>query len=97
MEGKKTYLLLTAARKARRKDRELVLGVLRNGGRAMGSRSSVVPAMTAVYRRYGIIDAAQRLIRENTYRATVALAELPPARTTETLAWLAHELVHRSS
>jgi geranylgeranyl diphosphate synthase type II len=97
MEGKKTYLLLTAARKARGKDRELILGVLRNGGRAMGRRSSVVPAMTAIYRRYGIVGAAERLIRQNTNRATAALAGLPPARATDTLGWLARELVHRSS
>jgi geranylgeranyl diphosphate synthase type II len=97
MEGKKTYLLLTAARKARGKDRKLALGVLRKGGHAMGRRNAVVPAMTAIYRRYGIVDATQRLIRQNTNRATSALAVLPSVRATKTLAWLARELVHRSS
>jgi geranylgeranyl diphosphate synthase type II len=97
MEGKKTYLLLAAARRARGRDRRLVNTVLREGGRAAGPRRSVVPAMTALYRRYGVIHAAERLIRQNTDRAAGALASLPPSRAGATLAWLAHALAHRSS
>jgi geranylgeranyl diphosphate synthase type II len=97
MEGKKTYLLLTAARRARGRDRRLVHSVLRDGGRTVGPRRSVVPAMTAIYRRYGIIEATERLIRQNTDRAARSLTSLPASRARTTLSWLAHALVHRSS
>ncbi len=97
MEGKKTYLLLSASRRARGRDLRLVRAVLRDGGRTLGRRNSIVPAITTIYHRYGIIDAADRLIRRNTDRASAALTALPasPARTT--LAWLARALVTRSS
>jgi geranylgeranyl diphosphate synthase, type II len=97
MEGKKTYLLLTAARRARGRDRRLVTSILRKGGRAVGPRRAVVPAMTAIYRRYGVIEAAERLIRQDTDCATRALSTLPPSRARSALSWLAHALVHRSS
>jgi geranylgeranyl diphosphate synthase type II len=97
MEGKKTYLLLTAARRARGVDRSLVRALLRHGGRGVGPRRSVVPEVTALYRRCGVLEAAERLIRQNTERATAALAPLPASRARATLAWLARALVHRSS
>ena len=97
MEGKKTYLLLTAARRARGADRPLVHALLHHGARGLGPRRTVVPAVTALYRRYGILQAAERLILRNTERATAALAPLPASRARSTLVWLAHALVHRSS
>lgn len=97
MEGKKTYLLLTAARRARGRDRRLVNTILREGGRAAGPQRSVVRAMAAIYNRYGVVDATERLIRQNTARATGALTLLPQSRAATTLAWLARALVHRSS
>ncbi len=97
MEGKKTYLLLSAARRARGRDLRLVRAVLRNGGRATARPSTLIPAMTAIYHRYGIIQATERLIRRNTDRAAEALSALPASRARTTLGWLARALVHRSS
>ncbi len=97
MEGKRTYLLLSAARRARGRDLRLVRAVLRRGGRSLGRRESLVPAVTAIYRRYGILADADRLIRRNTGRATAALASLPASHARATLEWLARALVHRSS
>ncbi len=97
MEGKKTYLLLAAARQARGEDRRLVRTVLRDGGRKAGRPGIVVPAMTAIYHRYGITRAAGRLIRQNTDRAATALASIPASRARTTLEWLARALVTRSS
>ncbi len=97
MEGKKTYLLLAAARRARGRDRRLVRSVLRNGGRSIGGRGSIVPAMSAIYHRYGVIRATQRLIRLNSDRAAAALTALPASRARTTLEWLARTLVYRSS
>ncbi len=97
MEGKRTYLLLSAVRRARGRDLRLVRAVLRGGGRTIGRRDSLIPAVTAIYRRYGILADADRLIRRNTERATAALAPLPASNARTTLAWLARALVHRSS
>jgi geranylgeranyl diphosphate synthase type II len=96
MEGKRTFLLLTAADRARGRDRALIHRVLRRQARILGPPRKVIPTITNIYRRYGVIADAQRLVRQNTGHAAKALSVLPATPTTAMLFWLADELVHRS-
>jgi len=97
MEGKKTFLLLTAAGRARGNDRALIQRVLRRQAHTLGPSRKVVPTVTDIYRRYGVIADAQKLIGRNTGYATKALSSLPTTRTTAMLSWLADELAQRAA
>jgi geranylgeranyl diphosphate synthase type II len=97
MGGKKTFLLLTAAERARGKDAALLRQVLRQGGRSVGNRKSVFPRITAIYRRYGVLESAEEQIQRNTARALRALGALRDDRSLGMLSWLAGELLHRSA
>lgn len=97
MEGKRTFLILTAAARAEGADRALVLRVLKKRGRMMGPRRVVVPLISEIYRRYGVIADAERLVRRNTALAKKSLAALPDSPAVATLLWLADALLHRSA
>jgi geranylgeranyl diphosphate synthase type II len=97
-EGKRTYLLLTAAARAAGTDRELLLRVLRSGARSgNGPDTAVIAAVRDVYTRTGALEDARRLIERNTRSALRALDALPRNRGTESLRWLSDVLLHRSS
>jgi geranylgeranyl pyrophosphate synthase len=87
--------LLTAADRARGDDQALIQRVLRRQGRTLGPPRKVVPTVTDIYRRYGVIADAERLIQRNTGLATKALSLLPTTRTTAMLTWLADKLAQR--
>ncbi len=91
-EGKKTFLLISAAGVAQGEDKELVNLVLQRK-----ARREMVGAMTDLYQRYGILDQAGNRILHDTRKAASALDSLRPSRATETLHWLARALVHRAS
>jgi geranylgeranyl diphosphate synthase type II len=97
MEGKRTYLLLTAAERARGADRVFLRRILRYGGRGIGPRRQVVPEVTRLYERLGVLESTRALIRENTGRALRFLRHLRPTPARGTLGWLAEALIHRSS
>jgi geranylgeranyl diphosphate synthase, type II len=97
MEGKRTFLILTAASRARGADRAYLLRVLRKRGRGIGSRRIVVPAVAEIYYRYGVIRDTERLVRHNTGLARQSLATLPRSAATAMLDWLANALLHRSA
>jgi geranylgeranyl diphosphate synthase type II len=102
IERKRTYLLLTALERARGADRRALEHLLRLPAsspalRAGAGRTRTVAAVTAIYRRYGVLEDTGRLVRRNTDRALDALRTLPPGEGRTMLRWLAERLVGRSS
>ena len=106
LEGKRTYLLLTAAGRASGYDRELIARAMSREG-ASGSWKSAEGAVTAkgrafveevrgAYERCGAIDDAQSAVRRTTRSALRELDRLPRTSAREMLRWLAGELVHRA-
>lgn len=96
--GKKTFLLLKAAERARGNDRALIAERLENH-RAVppGRRAGIIARVTELYEQYGILAEAGRQVRRNTTLAVTALEALPHNRGTAMLRWLAEALVHRIS
>jgi geranylgeranyl diphosphate synthase type II len=99
LEGKRTFLLLRAAERARGADRQLIRRVLarRQAQSTAAARQRTIADVTEVYRRYGVIEETRSLILRNTRKATAALAPLPPSRARDMLLWFADRLVHRTS
>ena len=104
LEGKKTYLLLTAADRAVSADRALIARVFSRGGtwktaggRVTAEGRTMVDAVTGIYRRYGVLDDAHTAVRRATADALGNLRRLPPSRAREFLRRLAEDLVTRAS
>ncbi|HTY00343.1 MAG TPA: polyprenyl synthetase family protein [Bacteroidota bacterium] len=92
VEGKKTFLLISAAGRAQGADKELIDRVLRRE-----VQRDVVGAVTDLFQRYGILEDAERRILHDTRTASRALDALRPSRPVAVLRWLAGALVHRAS
>ena len=103
LEGKRTYLLLTARERARKADRILLERILkRKSGRpasreSAAQRRNLVAAVRQVYDSLGVIEDAHTEVATNTRRATGALRALPPTIARDMLCWLAERLVYRAS
>lgn len=100
IEGKRTYLLLTALERARGTDLRVLHSVLKTGGRAGGNRAPrqlLVRHVTDIYRRTGVLRDTERLVRANTTRALTSLDKLRPSPARDTLRWMAEQLVQRAS
>jgi len=97
-EGKKTYLLLTAADRTRGGDHTIINQVLRRHiPQGKAGRQKVVAAVSEIYRNYGIIEDTAHRIHRETQRAVRALDLLPESNARAMLRWLAGALVHRTS
>jgi geranylgeranyl diphosphate synthase type II len=96
-EGKRTFLLLRAAERARGRDRAYLHRLLRHGSRALGNRQTVVRSVTALYRRYDILAETRGHITHNTRHAIASLDALPAGHATAMLRWLSEALVNRVS
>ncbi len=96
-EGKKTYLLLKAVERAKGKDRTVLARMMNNTGSGGGSPRHKVKAVTDIYKRYGVIEAARQEIRRNTREATDSLVGLPKNNATSMLHWFSDLLVKRVS
>ena len=94
VEGKKTFLLLTALERANRTDRVILRSVTPNNPQTTNVRIKLV---REIYRRTGALDAARNEVERCTLRAQGALKSLPESRSKAILAWLAQQLVERSS
>jgi geranylgeranyl diphosphate synthase type II len=104
---KKTFLLLTAVRKAAGGDRRLLESVLRKGNSSRPWRKrtgalteagrETVAAVAALYERCGALDDARRLIRRNTDEALRSLSRLPDTVARSMLVQLAEDLTTRVS
>jgi len=98
VEGKRTYLLLTAVARARGADRKVLLRVLRHGARGdAGPGAVTIAAVRGIYERTGALHDTFALVEHNTRSALRALRQLPRNRGTEGLRWLSTQLLHRSS
>lgn len=97
-EGKRTYLLLTAAERAQGAERDVITGVLQHGARGTdGPDPHTIAAVTAIYERTGVLRDARTLIERDTRAALRALDRLSRNRGTAMLRWLSNTLLHRSS
>jgi len=107
LEGKRTYLLLTAAGRAEGSDRGLIAQVMRregSHGHWKGADGAVTPEgrafvqdVTRAYERCGAIDDARGVVRRTTGGALRELSRLPRSTARDMLRWLAGELVHRAT
>jgi geranylgeranyl diphosphate synthase type II len=100
VEGKRTYLLLTALERARGDDLRVLRSVLKTGGRSGRSRLPrriLIRRVTEIYRRTGVLRDTETLVRTNTGRALNVLDRLRPSPAREALRWMAEQLVKRAS
>ncbi len=91
-EGKKTYLLLEALRRAKGKDKKLLLSLTRNGS---VSRRKLTE-FQRIYRETGAIDSAQRQIENDIAMAKDDLNQLPPTAARDMFFWFTDMLLHRT-
>lgn len=106
IEGKKTFLLLTAAERARGENREVLERVLarprssqwkREDGTLTEEGAQVIEDIRRVYEQCGVLRDAQQLVRRTTGIALRQLNRLPSSSTRDMLSWLGESLVHRIS
>jgi len=100
IEGKRTYLLLTALERARGEDLRVLRSMMKTGGRTGRVRlpgQVVIRLVTDIYRRTGVLRDTERLVRANTRRALNVLDRLRPSPAHEALRWMAEQLVKRAS
>ena len=107
--GKRTFLLLTALERATGGDRAVLEAVMNRSTLVPpdadlhandltgGGQNRVVEDVTAVYRRYGVIEEAAKQIQHATDKATTALGGLRRNRGTDMLRWFSELLVQRVS
>jgi geranylgeranyl diphosphate synthase type II len=100
IEGKKTYLFITAYKRANNRDRRLLLRAIRpahSGSLNRRLQQRQVSLVTALYRKYGVLEAAGERVRKDTADAIAGLSALPPSPARERLQWFSEMLVRRVS
>jgi geranylgeranyl diphosphate synthase, type II len=93
IEGKRTFLLLTALERARGSDRKLVQSVMRRE-RCSEER---IKRMREMYNRLGVLADAHKEIERYTGNAQKMLRRLPKNQAASTLLWLSNSLLQRQS
>jgi geranylgeranyl diphosphate synthase, type II len=91
LEGKKTYLLVTAMGLAGGADLQLLNRVATRSA----EREGLVRSVRDVYERLGVLELARRRIADDTEAAITALTALPENKGRDMLVWLAHMLLDR--
>ncbi len=91
VNGKRTYLLISAKKKAKGNDREIIMKVFNKDG----LDSSIVPIVREIYHRYGIIDETQEKVKFYTNLAIESILKLPETHARNMLIWLANKLGER--
>jgi len=92
VEGKKTFLLLEALKRAKGKDKAKLLGVMRNGGIARKD----IGQFRRIYEHTGAIDVARKQVEHDIRSAREQLIELRDSDARSMLGWLAEMLMHRT-
>jgi geranylgeranyl diphosphate synthase type II len=92
VEGKKTFLLLEALRRAKGSDRALLRAVVKSKG---GSRR-LIPEYRRIYYETGVIDAARRRVERDIAQAKAELHHLPSSDARGMLVWFADMLLNRT-
>jgi geranylgeranyl diphosphate synthase type II len=91
VEGKKTFLLLEALRRAKGEQKKMLQRIFTNGG---VSRKQV-PAFRRIYEETGAIDSAKKRIENDITEAKNQLSTLPASAARETLRWMTDKLLNR--
>lgn len=91
IEGKKTYLLVKALTRAEGDD----LALLKDVATRKAPHDGLVPRVTDIYRRYGVLDVAREKIEQDTEAAVRALDALEDNDGRQMLVWLAQMLLER--
>jgi geranylgeranyl diphosphate synthase, type II len=91
LEGKKTYLLVTAMGLASGTDLEL----LKRVATRTANREGLVAEVRALYNALGVLDIARERIAQDTTAAINALEALPENSGRDMLVWLARMLLDR--
>jgi geranylgeranyl diphosphate synthase type II len=92
IEGKKTYLFLHALEKAKGKDKEDLLKVVRN----KGIKRQEIFKYKNIYLKLGILKDAEREIEKYTKLALKNLSSLPNEEGKVLMHWLANFLINRN-
>jgi len=92
VEGKKTFLLLEALRRAKGSDRALLRDVVKNNG---GSRR-LIPEYRRIYQETGVLDAARCRIEQDIALAKAELHRFPSSDARAMLVWFADMLLNRT-
>ncbi|MCP5064309.1 MAG: polyprenyl synthetase family protein, partial [Ignavibacteriae bacterium] len=91
IEGKKTYLLLSALAKAKGKDKQLLQKVIDN----KGIRKNQVNIYKNLYIKLGIIEDASEQVYKYTSMALSQLKNIKNEKAKLSLEWLANYLTNR--
>jgi geranylgeranyl diphosphate synthase, type II len=92
VEGKKTFLLLEAMRRAKGKEKKILNRVFTDGG--VPRRQ--VSLFRRIYEETGAIDSAKKRIETDITEAKNQLVALPASTARETLLWMAEKLLNRT-
>jgi geranylgeranyl diphosphate synthase type II len=92
-EGKKTYLLLSALKRAAGADKAFLERIVEKGGAA----KKEIPKIRKLYETYGVPEDASRAVRRYTNRALKSLAALKRAEGRDNFTRLANRLLERNA
>lgn len=92
VEGKKTFLLLEALRKAKGEQKKSLQKIFINGG----APRSQIKLYRKIYEETGAIDSAKRRISDDIVEAKNQLSNLKASVAKETLLWLTDKLLNRT-
>jgi len=91
VEGKKTFLLLEALRRAKGEQKKMLQRVFTTGG----VQKKQVPAFRIIYEETGAIESAKKRIENDIAEAKTRLSALPASVARETLRWMTDKLLNR--
>ena len=91
VEGKKTFLLLEALRRAKGEQKKMLQRIFKNGG----VPRKQVSAFRRIYEETGAIDSAKKRIENDIIEAKNQLSTLPASAARETLRWMTDKLLNR--
>lgn len=92
IEGKKTFLFLTALQRAKDSDNEKLLDVIKN----KGINPEELEFYKSLYERLGVIDKARKEIKSYTKLALRSLDTIKNQEGKQLLTWLANSLIDRN-
>lgn len=96
VEGKKTYLLLKAIESVDdEKDKQEILNIVNKTGLASEDTGKILMVKN-IYKKYGVIESAQKAIERYTKLADKYLNTLPDGEPKERLKWFSEMLMGRS-
>lgn len=98
VDGKKTFLLVQALKRARGNDRAFLRTLMKARGKPTTARNrrALVEKATGIYRHSGVIDTAYTQIKQETDAGIRALHYLPLTEARVMLEWFSGKLVHRT-